>query len=693
MLSKAVVSRVRSTRNLAPSTPQARQRDYKPAAKQPFNGQRASIHVEHGPGHVQLRTNPSETNELRENLGADTAPPGGWQSEATVGHFAAPDSTSTRYVALMEGEDLTHLNPQRTAAHPMATHPAPMTSRFDLGEMKSAQARVLAEHIENAPEQHSAHGKSPGPLDKVNWTKGEIRDFLLHGKVPMSAPDSVDFLGNIALGWARLECADEGVIAQFQKELSQATTPQDLAPILAKRFRPDAAGFMTFDPPAVRNWRADRPTEPARMQNTALFETCRNAFRANTPERTKVFLQICADMENKGGFLLKAMNEPKNEYWFVAAFAKAGEQLHKLGPNEALGLVCYHRDMYEGNIVHVSLMSIKGNGSTLFCNHESVPLVARHKKAVVENLMPKTLGLPTNTWDTTELFEHWEKAGIATWYKDKLLPPERSYNDTGMPIVMFTRLGDFDTLQKWVDEGHERSLELASRQWNYCADPNTGVDNLIRGVRAGALDVDAVLAPIGGPDDAIPSQKDVEAIFGPRFLQEPSIVSPGFTDGIAYTNNCSWHTLQALRFGKATHLGSRAPDSRQALSDVFRMMRDSGLQPWTDPALGDRMDEAGFVFKAGNVERSTASFLIGGGINGLTSAVGGHRAPDIPGRDLLAPTLETPDVAKGQAAAAQRKVLRQEKAEAADRSLGKNRATFEEAKKTFEPTPAKPTGE
>lgn len=568
------------------------------------------------PGHIQLSLESGpEVALLEDALGRRL--PVRLSLGLSDDHMAPPQRQAQR----TSRDGVPYVNKLKPALDPLTPYPDPPRQSVFLGVLSPRQARVLAQMVRRAPATFSAAGRLAGTVPRDQWTTDDIAAHLTRGVVPDWGHNCVDFMREVVMALAALDCTDTRALQAFRRAIDQAHRPEELASVIEAHFRANAFMILSFVPPALP------PLAPVVLRTTPHFD----AFREASGLSPEVFDRLAAHLEQRGLIFEAIFTNPADKAWGLAFFGGLGERLKHRGAQEAVGAVCYHRDMYEGNITHVSLIAVNPAGDVCIAHHESVPLVADRKP--VNNLMPGTLGLPSNAYDTGPLFEHWVAKGVARRHAE--LPAMRSYRRTGPPLVMFDTLRDFAALETRVETMYTRSFQADAVQWTYAADPDQRLSETTAGVRAGLVDVNRLVSGLQAGPDGLPDPAQVQQVLGLRFRDEPAVPAPGEAVPGSYVNNCSWYTLQALRAGGSVALGDRATDSTDSLADVFRTMRDIGLQPDTDPDLGDRMDRIGARPVSGEMARHTASFLMGGSADtGLASGHAGRVAPHVPGREV-----------------------------------------------------------
>ncbi|MFP8834330.1 hypothetical protein ACLIJR_08675 [Hydrogenophaga sp. XSHU_21] len=567
------------------------------------------------PGHIQLQLDSaSEVDSLGRQLGKTLPTP------VTVGLSGELGAHPLRQEQRVARDGTPYVNKLKSAQDPLQPYPYPQKRSGFLGVLTPRQAKVLAGFVSEPPVHYSVAGRLAGTLPRDRWTTQDIATYLGNGIVPDWGHNCVDFMREVVMALAETDCTDARALFAFRRAIDQAHRPEELARLIEQHFQPNAFSYLSFVPPALP------PLVPTQLRNTPHFE----AFREASGMSAAAFDKLAAHLEQRGLIFTSIFSNPDDKAWGLAFFRGLAERLPSCGANEAVGAVFYHRDMYEGNITHVSMLAITPEGDVCISNHESVPLLVDRKP--VNNLMPGTLGLPANGYDTEDLFAHMEAKGVGK--RHDTLPAMRSYRRTGPPLVMFDKLRDFAALEHRVEAMYSKSFQPDAAQWAYAADPDQRGSEIAAGVQGGLIGVGQLVDRLQPSTAGVPDKDRVRQVLGQRFHAEPAVPPPGEAVHGSYVNNCSWYTLQALRAGRSVALGDRRPDSTQSLSDVFRTMRDIGLQPDTDPALGDRMDRLGARPQGDELARHTASFLMGGsGDTGLASGATGFAPPHVPGRE------------------------------------------------------------
>ncbi|WP_194711325.1 hypothetical protein [Noviherbaspirillum soli] len=502
---------------------------------------------------------------------------------------------------------ITHANAQRPAAPafgPRAgSSPDPLHAQsHDLGELSPVLLAAVMRAIAGQGENHSTGGSSM-IVDKPLWTRDEVLRFLADGTVPRGAPDSVDFMKPLLDDIAILLGGENPYLKPFRAALQHANDAHTLFELVQGAFWPDPKGEISFryQPPAL----ALAAAPGTGLANTRFYQD----FRAALGLDDKVFSRLAGELEVKGLIFRDIFDSRDDRSWGLSFFGQLGQRLRECVPGQGVAAVMWHQDTYAG-ITHISVLAASPQGE-ITINHQESIVIGKDKP--VDGLMPAALGVPSNTYDTTQLHEAMLKGtGMGM---PEVLPVRASYERTGPPSAIFTRLRAFAALQAFNDRLAAEGLGLKGKQWLYAADPclHTG-------------EVKASLARGMAVRDA-----HVDALLKGRFAQEPNILPPGIDAADAYghyVNNCLELTVRALMAGDSVDLpAGTAFDTTRRISEAGRVLFAAGLMPDTDPRLFDRMDEVGYVRdENGTVRRHPASFLAIGGIGGESTA-----APGTPG--------------------------------------------------------------
>jgi hypothetical protein len=530
----------------------------------------------------------------------------GSMPHAYLRHEAAHcEPESVRASRNMHG--ITHPNAQRPAA--AAFGPRAASSRdpvhagsHDLGELSPVLLAAVMRAIAHQSEHHSTGGSSM-IVDKSLWTRDEVLRFLADGTVPRGAPNSVDFMKPLLDDIATLLGRGHPHLEPFRAALQHANDAHALFDLVQGAFWPDHKGEISFryQPPAT----AAAHAQSKGLANTRFYQD----FRAASALDDSVFSRLASELERKGLIFRDIFDSPDDRSWGLSFFAQMGQRLRECAPGEGVAAVMWHQDTYAG-ITHISVLAASPQGE-ITINHQESIVIGKDKP--VDGLMPAALGVPSNTYDTTRLHEATlEGTGMA---RPEVLPVRASYERTGPPSAIFTRLRAFAALQAFNDRLAAEGLGPKGRQWLYAADPclHTGEvkASLTRGMAVRDEHVDALLKG--------------------RFAREPNILPPGIDAADAYghyVNNCLELTVRALMAGDSVDLPAGTQfDTTRRISEAGRVLFAAGLMPDTDPQLFDRMDEVGYVRdENGTVRRHPASFLAIGGIGGESTA-----APGTPG--------------------------------------------------------------
>lgn len=499
----------------------------------------------------------------------------------------------------------THANAQRPAAPAFGPRagscPDPLPAQsHDLGELTPVLLAAVMRAIAKQSENHSTGGSSM-MVDKPLWTRDEVLRFLADGTVPRGAPDSVDFMKLLLDDIASLLGRGHPHLKPFRAALQHATDARTLFELVQRAFSPGQTGEISFryqSQPLA-------PVPGTGLANTRFYQDFRAAFGLDD----NVFSRLARELEIKGLIFRDIFDSPDDRSWGLSFFAQLGQRLRECAPGEGVAAVMWHQDTYAG-VTHISVLAASPQGE-ITINHQESIVIGKDKP--VDGLMPAALGVPSNTYDTTLLHEAMLKGtGIGV---PEVLPVRGSYERTGPPSAIFSRLRAFGALQAFNDRLAAEGLGPKGRQWLYAADPclHTG-------------EVKASLARGMAIRD-----EHIDALLKGRFAQEPSILPPGIDAADAYghyVNNCLELTVRALMAGDSVDLpASTKFDTTRRISEAGRVLFAAGLMPDTDPLLFDRMDEVGYVRdENGTVRRHPASFLVIGGIGGESTA-----APGTPG--------------------------------------------------------------
>lgn len=541
----------------------------------------------------------------------------------------------------------THINAQRPAAPAFGPRagasPDPLHAQsHDLGELTPVLLAAVMRAIARQSENHSTGGSSM-IVDKPLWTRGEVLRFLADGTVPRGAPDSADFMKPLLDDIATLLGRGHPHLEPFRAALQHANDARTLFDLVQSAFWPDHKGEISFryQPPPLA------PVPGTGLADTRFYADFRAAFGLDD----KVFSRLAGELAFKGLIFRDIFNSPDDRSWGLSFFGQLGQRLRECAPGQGVAAVMWHQDTYAG-ITHISVLAASPQGE-ITINHQESIVIGKDKP--VDGLMPAALGVPSNTYDTALLHEAMLKGtGMGV---PEVLPVRASYERTGPPSAIFTRLRAFTALQAFNDRLAAEGLGPKGRQWLYAADPclhaGEAKASLARGMAVRDAHIDALLKG--------------------RFAQEPSILPPGIDAADAYghyVNNCLELTVRALMAGDSVELpASTKFDTTRRISEAGRVLFAAGLMPDTDPLLFDRMDEVGYVRdENGTVRRHPASFLAIGGIGGESTA-----APGTPG-------VIPPHVPRNPPKDAARYEAERAKAEERfAKALAKNRASWDGA--------------
>jgi hypothetical protein len=541
------------------------------------------------PGHVSITTPPEETARLFEQflkcgmtLPYCTEPPTDKTSTHTgipgVGH--QPDVRHRMGTRSVE-TSITHKTGENTAfQYDNCTYKSrplfdlqrfeDVPSTVDLGALSDRHVQALVRVMKREKYHfYSICGEKPiGPND---LNAQDVWDLLVLGKVPQHAPNCVDLFKEILLEWALLDASPEA-LRDFAAQLADARFPQDVAALAQSHLQPDDWGQMRFI--------GARSIAPSgSLEGKRLYET----FLRASGLSKEVFDRICTELNDKG--LIYGQIFEHDEQWGTSFFTQLGERLRKCQAHEGVAAVCYHRDTYKGGVTHVSLLVFSPAGAVAVCHHESIPV---SDKGPVDNLMPGTVGVPSDTYNTAKLHKRVLGRGA------EQLPIQVSYDVSGPPMVQFTRVQDFAALQDFNQRAALSGFAQA-RQLPYATDPDQHLLEYKGALLNGIIRVARV-----------PSHK--------RFQDEPLRLAPGERDPSsagAYTNNCAAYVVRCLQAGGCDALPDHIGNvSAMTLSDIASLLLRAGLMPCTDPDVATQMDQAGYVLSEDEVVSAHAgSFL------------------------------------------------------------------------------------
>ncbi|HEX8884307.1 MAG TPA: hypothetical protein VF797_07450, partial [Noviherbaspirillum sp.] len=450
----------------------------------------------------------------------------------------------------------THANAQRPAAPAFGPRagssfdPVPAQSH-DLGELTPILLAAVMRAIARQSENHSTGG-SGMIVDKPLWTRDEVLRFLADGTVPRGAPDSVDSMKPLLDDIATLLGRGHPHLSPFRAALQHANDAQAVFDLVQCAFWPDHQGTISFryqPPPALV------PVPGAGLADTRFYQ----AFRTASGLDDKVFSRLASELEINGLIFRDIFDSPADRSWGLSFFGQLGQRLRECAPGEGVAAVMWHQDTYAG-ITHISVLAASPQGE-ITINHQESIVIGKDKP--VDGLMPAALGVPSNTYDTTRLHEAMLKGtGMGM---PEVLPMRASYERTGPPSAIFTRLRAFAALQAFNDRLAAEGLGPKGRQWLYAADPclHTGEvkASLARGMAVREAHIDALLKG--------------------RFIQEPSILPPGIDATEAYghyVNNCLELTVRALMAGDSVDLpASTTFDTTRRISEAGRVLFAAGL--------------------------------------------------------------------------------------------------------------------
>jgi hypothetical protein len=509
-------------------------------------------------GHIAFRLNATEFTSLQSFLGqpADAEHPG------SIGHQPDDHTPVLRRDTIhtdMDGKDVEYENLTWLARPQWTEQRFEHTPRStDVGELTPQHHEALARVIEDEEFRlYSLRGNKP--IEKRLLTTEDLRAFLINGQAPRHAPNCVDFAKAVLVAWARLEGPPRAVM-RFAASLADCRYPQDVSALAQVHFGADDKGVIQFRP-------GKGLAAPERLDNQRFH----GQFLEASGLSMEVFDRMCADLAAKGLIFGEVFEH--EETWGTTFFNGLGKRLRACQPHEGVAAICYHQDTYKGGITHVSLMAFAPDGGASVCHHESIRVSAQDP---VSNLMPGIVGVPSNTYDTTDLHQRvlGDKARELT-----TLPIRHSYDLSGPPMVQFAHLNNWAALREFNDRTAHESY-VNARSLAYGTDPD---QHLLEKKGAFGRGLTTTVS--------VPGQ---------RFRHEPLMLPPGETETSsagAWTNNCAAHTLRCLQAGGCTALPtSREPVGEWRLSEVAEVLLKAGLMPCTDPEVAHIMDDAGYRY-------------------------------------------------------------------------------------------------
>jgi hypothetical protein len=460
--------------------------------------------------------------------------------------------------------------------------PGANTHTIDLGQLPSSAAESLAKVINHFSDWYSLRGEEGRPAVS-RMDKEALRAYLLEGKVSAGAPNEFDFVLHAVEAWAKSLGEGAPGFGEFLLKLNQSTLPHELGELISQYFKPSETGELVFSPPATN------PARQASLEGTRFYAE----YRAASGLGETSFRKLTSALASKGVIFGQIFDSPSDKRWGVEFFTKLGARLKDCAPGEAVACVCYHADTYRvqtdkstgkpvsgTGATHVSVMAITPDGEVSISHHESIVTSAR--AGSVRNLMPGTLGLPANTYDTTE--HHQYVAKRKGGRLPRTLPIQKSYDLTGPPSVMFSKISSFSSFKEFGDRLNRQSLSRKGLHWTYASDADLSLNAVAKGVKHGL--------PI----------ENASQLVGPRFHSQPNVAAPGEADEralLAYSNNCLLLSLRALQAGGCAVLANVDLSRPMTLGDLMAIGQKAGLVPDTPENIADIMERERHTYVTG----------------------------------------------------------------------------------------------
>ncbi len=538
----------------------------------------------------------------------------------------------------------------------------------DLGNLRPAHLAILINIAEDQLRRNYSLGGTAKPPPENLWTADEFIRFFKDNVFPQGAENCIDFIARCLVALARYEAPDSPALNTFMYQLGFARQPEDLVELAIAYFKPDADGCLSFAPPP--------PKPPTKAQTSAapvhelsqeeeayadMFESTEARIAKETKDKLdafrksanyapfakafggkpEVFDAIAVALHNDDSIFDKIFSSPDDLAWGTTFFKGLGERLAVCEAGQGVAAVMYHRDTYPGGITHVSAIGFSPTGKVSISHHETIAI--GNKPAMVDGLAIGTLGIPSCSYNTTQLHNRLQNRPNDKAIKWAELPIVISYTISGPPMVTFTLLDSYSAFEDFNHMVAAQGQKALGAQWLYGVDPNQTLTTLAAAVKTGKVHLTPLQVALLRADRSLAAH--------------PKLPPPGakgdFSWGV-YTNNCARLTLLALLAGRALVLRDVRYTEDMDLADVADILLRAGLMPNTDPMVVNRMRTVGYFYNAEKkrIERHPASFLALGQLNGWSNAAPGTPGvvpPDVPRRAAKDPVAEDKVRAEGMA--------------------------------------------
>ena len=511
-----------------------------------------------------------------------------------------------------------HPDPKTTPwLHGALIDPAKAT----IGALREGHARILLTLVE-AEAKYAPPSKEPFNIDTAQLN--DLHDYLT--KTIATPAQPLRMMKKFLAELARYEATGDPGVDNLSLELSFCRDAASLVAVAAAYFTAGPDGFLSFrsTPPeetdatlkGLRDALKAELAEAAKKESVHLEAIRKSANHADFLKASgldpAVFDKLTRGLLARGLIFDAIYNNKDDHRWGMDWFAHLGKRLKDCHGDEGVACTLYFKDTYiPGPITHVAMAAFSAQGDVLISHQETIPY---GKPGMVEGITLATAGLPTDSFDTTDLFTVIQNRDAKNPIKREELPIFHSYIASGPPLAQFTTLRSFSKARDFVERAAAQSRSALGIRWLYGVDPSQPLGELVGAVRKGKIPVDEALLERFRQDF--------------RFGRHGALPPPGavndFVPGM-YVNNCGYFTVLTLKAGNSPALDGWTYHDDMDLTDMAAVLVDRGLSPNTDPAIVHWMREAGVRFnaKTGRAERHPGSFLILGSRYGWGNAAPG----------------------------------------------------------------------
>jgi GNAT superfamily N-acetyltransferase len=492
----------------------------------------------------------------------------------------------------------------------------------DLGNLREGHARILMSLVE-AEARHAPHGTTPFDIEKA--TVEQLNEFLT--KTVRAPAQRLLMIKRLLIELAQYEATGDPSVANLVYELNFCHQVADVAATAAAYFGKGPDGFLTFFrgtprediDAALKGLRDAFKAELAASQELLHkhLEQIKKApnhapFLKASGLDVAVFDNITRGLLERGLIFEAIYSNPADLQWGVNWFGHLGKRLKDCTGDQGVACTLYFKDTYlPGPISHVAMAAFNIHGEVLISHQETIPY---GKPGMVEGITLATAGVPTDSFNTTDLHNVIQGRDAKTLCKPEDCPIFHSYKNSGPPLAQFTMLNSFSKAKSFVERATAQSRTALGKKWLYGVDPSQPLGELVGAVRAGKIPV----------NDALLERFRQDLRFGKHAALPPPGAVDDFVPGM-YVNNCGFLTVLTLLAGECVSMSTARFHSDMDLREVAQILFASGLAPNTDPEMIRWMIDAGVHVnpKTGVPERHPGAFLILGSRYGWGNATPG----------------------------------------------------------------------